>query len=142
MIKIRKQSALQNFPKASIKVSIKITATVWTDIKIHLHCWYQASRKQPSRAKNETCENVETCHNLSLKLSSMTGARERDNSSIHQLFNQFQTLRTQKKKKQPGMINMRKSTDLEWTASKQANKQNYPVIDDKRWKENKQSKWN
>lgn len=30
------------------------------------------------------------------------------------------------------MINMRKSTDLEWTASKQANKQNYPVIDDKR----------
>lgn len=73
MIKIRKQSAHHNFPKASIKVSIKITATVWTDIKIHLHCWYQASSKQPSRAKNETCENVHRskrvtiCHSSCLR---------------------------------------------------------------------------
>lgn len=73
MIKIRKQNAHHNFPKASIKVSIKITATVWTDIKIHLHCWYQASSKQPSRAKNETCENVHRskrvtiCHSSCLR---------------------------------------------------------------------------
>lgn len=141
MIKIRKQSVLQNFPKASIK----ITATVWTDIKIHLHCWYQASSKQPSRAKNETCENVHRskrvtiCHSSCLRWQAR--GKEITPQSINFLTN-FKPSEHRKKKKQPGMINMRKSTDLEWTASKQANKQNYPVIDDKRWKENKQSKWN
>lgn len=147
MIRIRKQNSLQNFPKASIKVSIKITATVWTDIKIHLHCWYQASSKQPSRAKNETCENVHRSKRVTICHSGCLRWQARGKEITPQSINFLTNFKPSEHRKNKRNIPVWLTWVNRWIwngqqASKQANKQNYPVIDDKRWKENKQSKWN
>lgn len=87
------------FPKTSIKVPIKITATVCTDIEITPFSSLITPRRQTTLeftqkkfVENHT-KRVTICHSKCLRWHSREGEREkgRDNSSIHQTFYRIST---------------------------------------------------